>query len=83
MASCPASVLQTQACENNFKSLASEEVLSRAVELEQLYLIAGETAPLSELYSQACANGFDKVAAIEALSNTVELQQLCNISGGT
>jgi hypothetical protein len=83
MATCNLNTLQTDACASGFISGADNEVIARAVELQELYEWTGETATLAELEAQAKANGFCSLASNEVISNAVELQLLCNISGGT
>lgn len=83
MAACDIATLLTSACDNDFMGVAEDGVLSRAVILQLLYDLAGESATEAELMEQACSNGFAKVAHDESLFRATALQLLCNLGGIT
>lgn len=81
MAECDVATLISDACASGFTCLVGTERMARAVELQLLKEIAGNTQTLEELIASACASGF--LCLEEQMSNAVELQLLCDISGGT
>jgi hypothetical protein len=56
MASCSLATLQAQACANGFLDLDKKS--ARAIELQLVKTISGDTSTLAHLLAKACANGF-------------------------
>jgi hypothetical protein len=56
MASCSLASLQAQACANGFFGLDPKS--ARAIELQLVKNLSGDTSTLAQLKTQACANGF-------------------------
>ena len=78
MATCNLTTLIDDACANGFVCLDAR--MSRAVELQLVKNVAGDSNTIGQLILQACDNGFICVASDKRMSLAVENQLYCNIT---